>query len=445
MKSTAPRPFPFKPVDPKVAQHPVERRGFVDVPFDYANPIGSPKIPIFYRLIPAYGSRHDDPSHPVIVVINGGPGIPSSAYRPLDFDYANPDSPKNGALDRFKYLRQSYRILLVDQRGTDGQSAPLDMENPALDADAIARGFSSDSQARDYLAVVEKVIPKDESFFLIAQSYGGMVGMQYLGLTLTGARKPKGIVFSCSALPYEDVLAASLARRSEQLKLNRELREAFPDIKERLATVRARLKSLELDPNQVNGLFGFLGKGVKGVWEKGFVAQLEKMLTQTREELVKNNKADFGEVNLLNYILSSANFSPGETDRTIAARTSELVKYEPWMIDENWVAMQAGGGIAWREAFVTGMDRKPPPPTPFPSVADLRAAIALNEVLFTPADNDAFVPADIYLESLAKFEVAGHTSIRRLPGGHNAIFLEKGLPAFREWAAASCAAAPDAP
>ncbi|MEQ1919729.1 MAG: alpha/beta fold hydrolase, partial [Elusimicrobiota bacterium] len=392
-----------------------------------------------------YGSTHDDSSHPVIVVINGGPGIPSSAYRPLDFDYANPASPKNGALDRFKYLLKSYRILLVDQRGTDGQSAPLDMENPAIDADTIARGFSSDSQARDYLAVIEKVIPKDEPFFMIAQSYGGMVGMQYLSLTLEGARKPKGIVFSCSALPYEDVLAASLARRSEQLKLNRELREAFPDIEARLAKVRARLKSLELDPNQVNGLFAFLGKGVKGAWEKGFVAQLEKMLTQTREEIIKNNKDNFGEVNLLNYILSSSNFSPGETDRTIAVRTSELVPYEPWMIDENWVAMQAGGGVAWREAFVTGMDKNPPPPTPFASVENLRAAIALNQALFTPADNDAFVPAEIYVESIAKFEVKGHTRIQRLPGGHNAIFLEQGYPAFLEWAATSCASGPAAP
>ena len=434
MKSTAPAALPFKKVDPKVAEHPLERRGFVNAPFDHSEPAG-PSIPIFYRLIPSYGSRHDDPSHPVIVVINGGPGISCSAYRPLGFDYADPASPKNGALDRFKYLLNSYRILLVDQRGTDGQSSPLDMEDPAIDADAIARGFSSDSQARDYLAVIEHVIPKGEAFFMIAQSYGGMVGMQYLSLTLGGARKPKGIVFSCSALPYDDVPAACLARRSEQLKLNRELREAFPDIEARLAKVRAHLKGLALDPDQVNGLFGFLGKGVKGVWEKAFVAHLEKIPAQTRETIVKNNKDDFGEVNLLNYILSSANFTPGETDRTIAVRTSQLVPYEPWMIDENWVAMQAGGGIAWREAFVTAMDRRPPPVTPFASVEDIRAAIALNSVLFTPADNDAFVPAESYVRAIAKFEVDGHTRIKRLPGGHNAIFLEKGHPAFLEWAA----------
>lgn len=434
MTTKAPSALPFKKVDPKVAEHPVERRGFVDVPLDYAHPDG-PKIPVFYRLIPAYGSRHDDPSHPVIVVINGGPGISCSAYRPLGFDYANPASPKNGSLDRFKYLLNSYRVLLVDQRGTDGQSAPIDMTDPAIDADAIALGFSSDSQSRDYLAVIEAVIPKSEPFFMIAQSYGGMVGMQYLSLTRAGARKPKGLVFSASALPYEDVLAASLARRAEQLKLNKELRDAYPDIEARLGKVRAHLKSLGLDPDQVSGLFGMLGKGVKGVWEKAFVAHLDKMLGQTRAEIEKDAKDNFGEVNLLNYVLSSCNFTPGETDRTIAARTSAEIPYEPWMIDENWVTMQAGGGVAWREAFVTAMDRRPPPRTPFESVEDLRAAIALNSVLFTPADNDAFVPAESYLRSLAKFEVEGHTRIKRLPGGHNAIFLEEGHRAFREWAA----------
>lgn len=427
--------LPFKAVDPKVVEHAVERRGFVDVPLDHARPDG-PKIPVFYRLIPAHGSRHDDPSHPVIAVINGGPGMPSSGYRPLEFDYADPASPKNGALDRFRYLLESYRVLLVDQRGTDGQSAPLDMENPAIDADAIAAGFSSDSQARDYLAVIEALIPKDEPFFIIAQSYGGMVGMQYLGLTLAGARLPKGIVFSASALPYEDVLAASLARRSEQLKLNLELREAFADIEARLGKVRAHLRDQGLDPDSINGLFSFLGKGVKGAWEKAFIAHAEKLLTQTRAELEKTNRENFGEVNLLNYVLSSANFSPGRTDRTLAALTSARIPYEPWMIDENWVAMQAGGGVAWREDFVTAMDRRPPPPTPFPSVEELREAIALNAVLFTPADNDAFVPAESYLRSLSKFEVEGRTTIKRLPGGHNAIFLEEGLRAIREWAAA---------
>ncbi len=426
--------FPFKPVDPGVLRHAVERRGFVPAPFDHADP-GGPKIPIFYRLIPAHGAALDDPAYPVIVVANGGPGFPSSAYRPIDYDYTDPASPKNGPFDRLKHLLLSYRVLLIDQRGTNGYSAPLDMENPALDADAIARGFSSDSQARDHLAVIEKVVPQGEPFFMIAQSYGGMVGMQYLSLTLAGARKPKGIVFSCSALPYEDVLASSLARRAEQLKLNVELREAFPGIEKKLAEVRTRLKSLELEPAQINGLYGFLGKGVKGSWEKAFAAHLDKMLSQTREEIVKQNKDNSGEVNLLNYVLSSCNFTPGETDRTIAARTSELIPYEPWMIDENWVIMQAGGGIAWREAFVTAMDRRPPPATPFASVQDLRAAIALNSVLFTPADNDAYVPAESYVRAIAKFEVPGHTAIKRLPGGHSAIFLEEGHRAFREWAA----------
>lgn len=70
--------IPYKKVDPAVLAHAVERRGFVDAPFDHARPDG-PKIRVFYRLIPAHGSTTGDSTYPVIVVINGGPGYPSSS------------------------------------------------------------------------------------------------------------------------------------------------------------------------------------------------------------------------------------------------------------------------------------------------------------------------------------------------------------------------------
>lgn len=108
----------FKSIDPNVLHHSVERRGFHSVPLDYQNPSG-PTINLFYRLIPAIGGLPDDRSKPVVVVINGGPGIPASFYRPLDYDYATNSMP-HGGLDRFKFLAQSFRVLIVDQRGTDG-------------------------------------------------------------------------------------------------------------------------------------------------------------------------------------------------------------------------------------------------------------------------------------------------------------------------------------
>ncbi len=422
--------FPFKKVDPKVTEHPIEKRGFVQVPFDYENP-NSEKVDIFYRFIPAYDSTPSDRTKPIIVIFNGGPGIPSSSYRPLNYNYENLDAPENGPVDRGRYLRKSFHLILADQRGTDGQSIPLDMDNPTINANAIAKYFSSDYQARDYAAIIKEVIPETVPFFIIAQSYGGMVGMQYLGLK--DARKPKGIIFSCSALPHETTEDAMLARRQEQLDLNLQLKAAFPDIEARLFKVRNHFKSQQIDPDQINGLFAFLGKGDKGAWEKKLIAHLDLLLTQNTEEIKKSMKDNHGDISLLNYILSSSNFTPGETDRTQAMITSQKIPYEPWMLDENWIAMLAGNNGTWRDGFVQAIDKAPPPPTPVPSVDDLRKAIAQNQLLFTPAENDAFVPADQYERSFRKYLVDGHTQVKLLPGGHSAIFLEKGHDAILEW------------
>src|SRR4051794_31199964 len=98
----------YKKVDRGVLEHPRERRGFVSVPLDHAKAAGE-KIDIFYRLLPAY----DGTARPMIVIFNGGPGVSCSAYRPLDFDYADPASPKNGPLDRFKYILNTHRVLLI--------------------------------------------------------------------------------------------------------------------------------------------------------------------------------------------------------------------------------------------------------------------------------------------------------------------------------------------
>lgn len=418
----------FKSVDPRVVQHPVEQRGFVPVPLDYNSSSGS-TIDVFYRLIPAHGSAVHDRDKPIIVVFNGGPGIAASFYRPLDYDYTTNSMPRGG-LDRFKCLLQSFRVLIVDQRGTDGCSAPLDMGDPALDAAFIAKFFSSDSHARDYRAVINAIIPEGDRFFIIAQSYGGMPGMQFLALP---GRPANGIVFSSSALPFEDPIRAALARRREQLRLNLHLREVVPDIAERIKRVRAHYEALALDPALIHGLFVLLGKDVPGTWEPAFVARLDKILEQSREQILEDVEAGQEAPDLLNYILSSVNFSPGHTDRTLAALGLREMPFESWMIDENIMLMQTGQDGSWRQDLIRAFDAAPPAATLFPSLAELRAAISRNHVLFTAADNDAFVPADNYREAIERFLVPGHTELRTLPGGHSAIFLEKGYEAFVEW------------
>lgn len=421
--------LPMKPVDPRIAEHPVERRGFVTVPLDWSARAG-PHIDLFYRLIPAHGSTPDDPSKPIVVVINGGPGIPASFYRALDYDYSGHTVAPG--LDRFKHLLGTHRVLIADQRGTDGGSAPIDMDDPSIDPDLIARYFSADSHALDYLAVVDHVIPEGEDYFVIAQSYGGLPGMQLIAQR--DRRQPRGIIFSSSALPFEDPFHHTRSRRREQQRLNLHLRAVVPDIVARLDTTRRHLSALGLDPGLVHGLFVLLGKDVPGKWEPEVVARLDKIQRQGRAEVLADVAAGAEEPSLLNYILSSSNFYPGWTDRNLARAVSAEIPFEPWMIDEHEMLMQTGQDGGWRQALVDRIDRQPPPGTPSPTLEVLREALSHTHALFTAADNDAFVPADSYRGFVAPFLVPGRGELRTLPGGHHAIFLEAGHAAFIDWA-----------
>jgi len=418
---------PMKPVSPEVVAHPVEQRGFVRVPLDHTR--GEGAIDIFYRLIPKQGQRPDDPSAPIVLVINGGPGIPASFYRPLDYDYAALRMPRGG-LDRLHHLTTRFRVLIADQRGTDGQSAPLDMDDPGIDPDTIARLFSSDSHALDYLAVVDAVVPEGEPFWVIAQSYGGLPGMQLVAQR--ARRRPEGVVFSSSALPYTDPVEAMRARRREQLRLNLQLRSAVPDIGEHMARARARLEAEGLDPSIVHGLYVLLGKDAAG-WEAGVVKRLSRIAGQTRAEIEADVAAGMEAPSLLNYILSSANFTPGHTDRTLAAMGSAEIPFEAWMIDEHEMLMRTGQDGTWRQELVARIDASPPPATPFPSMEALREAMGDTRQLFTAASDDAFVPGGDYKASVSRFLVPGHGQLAELPGGHNAIFLARGLDVMSAW------------
>ena len=107
------------------------------------------------------------------------------------------------------------------------------------------------------------------------------------------------------------------------------------------------------------------------------------------------------------------------------------------MLDEHQMLMRTGQDGSWREAFVAGIDASPPPGTPTPTLEALRAAITDTRVLFTAADNDAFVPGQNYREVVERFLVPGHTNVHTLPGGHHAIFLEEGYRVFLAWSQSS--------
>src|SRR5262249_19137676 len=146
-------------------------------------------------------------------------------YRPYDYNYAEIDGQD---VDRIRPLTKAFRVLIMDQRGTAGYSTALNMEADPLDYDFIAKYFSADHVARDHERVINEIAP-DEDFYMVFQSFGGMVGCQYMWRKDI-QRKPAGVIFSSSAMPFENSLNHFIGRRAEQKSLNLRLREFEPRI-----------------------------------------------------------------------------------------------------------------------------------------------------------------------------------------------------------------------
>lgn len=421
---------PFKPVDRSLVRHPVEKRGFVTVPIDYAHPDGM-KIDIFYRLIPVAGFSPDDPTHPIVVVVNGGPGLPSSVYRRMAFDYGDRRQVSEAdARDRILNLEKQYRVLLIDQRGTDGLSAPLDLDNASILPEVIAKYFDSDEVARDHERVINQVIPSGEAFYMIQQSYGGQVGIKYLQLA---SRMPRGMIFASSALPFNDPFQMHLQRRQSQHDLQLHLKKLYPDIADKLRQLRARLSAMSLDPMLVHRLWRLVGWGED--WEAKFVARVDQLLVDD-EEVKKFTSAEDTGVSLLNYVLSSACLNEGYTDRTMPLAAQRALPHASWMVDEDWTLMQIGNDGTWREEWVQRVDDTPPPGIDFGTPQSVQALLRKTNVLFTVGVGDSMMAPLTSMDSIERLrdpqDPARILSVN-IPGGHPAIFTQAGVATLKRW------------
>ncbi len=423
---------PFKTVNRDLAKHAVERRGFVTVPLDYNRPDGM-KIDIFYRLIPTLGGSVDDASKPIVVVVNGGPGAGSHNYRPLEFNYDDRSgAEKIEPPDRILNLERHVRVLLIDQRGTDGLSAPLDLDNPSLRPEVIAKYFDSDDMARDHAQVINAVIPASERFYMINQSFGGQIGLKYL--EIASARMPNGMVFSSSALPFLDPYKAHLERRQSQLDLQYSLVNKHPDAPERFDALRTRLSSLFMEPKLINRLWKMLGRG-QG-WEQKLLAHVELLTTCSEAKLRAEFEKPSSGVTLLNYVLSSAAFSAGYTDRTLPLATQRALPMPEWMLDEDWTLQQIGNDGTWRDEWVGRVDQTPPPGTDFGTPASVHKLLRRTNCLFTVGVGDALVAPTTSMEAIEILrdpaDPARILSLN-LPGGHAAIFSPAGAATLTRW------------
>lgn len=419
----------FLPDKPdSILVHKIEKRGFVSVPLDYAHPTQQ-KIKIFYRLIPADGSSLSDDSKDVMVVVNGGPGMPSKGYRAYDYDYAKkPD-------DNLKFLTKKFHVLIMDQRGTDGNSTALNMKASNLDYQAIAKLFSADSIARDQQAVVNEAIGTNKPFYMIAQSFGGMVGFQYMWQPDI-TRKPRAILLTSPAVPFEDVIRFSAERRNAQKTLNLELKKYEPKIENLIADLKAHFTQLGLNPLYANTLWIDLGRGKDGVWQKKLISKIDDLMKMDKAALEKHINEAVGNVNLLNYILSSSNSTPGWTDSTLSKRIMRDIPFEGWMLDEAALYAAAPDGNTPEANTIKRIDKHPPTPTVFGTAAANKITINSVPAMFTFADNDAMIPTDLAVKNmLATFYIDGKTKYAIIPGGHQGIFLADNVDFLSKWIA----------
>jgi len=427
------RSVKLRPGPGSVLPHRFEERGFVTVPMDYARRAESPALHVFYRLMPARGSSARDPRAPILVVVNGGPGEPSSIYRPYDHDYER--TAAGSGHDLLANLSTRFRVLIADQRGTPGYSSALDTADPGLDPAVVARYFDSVHHALDLQEVIRAAIPEGEPFYMLAQSYGGLVGVRYATMPEI-TRLPRGLILASAVLPNDDVVGTFRARRIAQRQLNLQFLRAVPEARELLHRLRTRFGEAGLDPGSVHYLWPDLGRGPAGSWEPRLRERVEALLQADAQGLRASLDGEAIRANLLNYILSAKELTPGFTDRTLATVLTRAEPFEDWMIDEQWTLSRIQGDGIWVLPLLEAIDRAPPALAPaFPALAEARRRLARVPVLFTLGDGDAFIGAGTAHKNASALAVEGRSRILTLPGGHRAAFLPTGVEAIATWIA----------
>lgn len=153
------------------------------VPLDHARP-GGEQISVFGREVAAAGTQADD--LPWLVFLQGGPGF--GAARPVGRD---------SWLDR---ALASYRVLLLDQRGT-GRSTPATRQTLARLPDAAAQAdylthFRADSIVAD-AELIRPQVTGGAPWSVLGQSFGGFCAVRYLSAAPGGLAE----VFITGGLP----------------------------------------------------------------------------------------------------------------------------------------------------------------------------------------------------------------------------------------------------
>lgn len=419
----------LKPIDETSVKHSIEKRGFVEAPIDY-NFRQGPTLKIAYRILPVTkvaGIKteyfHPDSeigkTKPLLIIMNGGPGASSEHLRKPSFIY---DPNLTG--DRLSEFTKSFRVVLVDQRGTSGRSSQIDFNNSDINAQLIADYFGPKQVALDHAAVIKSINPSNEDFYIVAQSYGGLIGANYLVEMEKDSKIPKPRVMALTSpgiQSAEEAFQRQLERRAAQRDLALQLKLAHPEIVELIPKLRARIYSVDPSSTIADSIATLLGRGNN--WKIDFLNQVKSMVAMSDEELRKEIKADYATIDLFNHILSSMIITPGYTDRTIYTAIKDLVVLEDWMPDELRNYHNGRAELKWQNDFLDHMDLHPPKQSDMASLVDIQKAAAKNSVVVTGSVDDPLIPVTV-TRRLAEFLKGPQVKyIEFKTGGHGAAFM----------------------
>ncbi|MDP6384645.1 MAG: alpha/beta fold hydrolase [Planctomycetota bacterium] len=205
-----------------------------EVPLAHTHPRG-PQIEVRAREVTPIGSS-DHGDKPMLVFLQGGPGF--GAPRPND---------NSGWIGK---ALESYRVLLLDERGT-GRSSPLSFQTLARlgspdEQAAYLKHFRSDSIVSDCECVRRELLGESTPWSVLGQSYGGFCAAHYLSVAPHGLRE----AFITGGLPQLAGPAEDVYRLTYPIcaRKNREYYERYPDDVERIRRIADHIavNSIEL-------------------------------------------------------------------------------------------------------------------------------------------------------------------------------------------------------
>ncbi len=201
------------------------------VPLDHNRP-GGDMITVFAREVVA--PKHEAADLPWLLFLQGGPGF--GAPRPEKL---------SGWIQR---ATQEYRVLLLDQRGTERSTPVLAqtlarLVTPQAQANYL-RHFRSDAIVRDAELIRRELAGEDTPWSVLGQSYGGFCAVHYLSAAPHGLHE----VLITGGLPPLNTPADAIYRATYRrvLDKNRHYYERYPGDAARAAEIADYLASHEV-------------------------------------------------------------------------------------------------------------------------------------------------------------------------------------------------------